>query len=1086
MKTRIKFPFAGLTEWAGGKNASPEALSDVYDGVVGLAAARAAAMVPAPVVLAFPSASEAVEASSVFEAWSGLIGSGLGETVFVPELERDRRFMQEHPVERAKATLAASNGERAVFIGSAAAFFAPTPPPALTSGVALEIRRGGSPGLSKLLGRFVEFDYDDEEVAGEPGEFSRRGGILDVFSIVGELPARIEFFGDEVESIRLYDPISQRTVREVDAYKVFPKAASFGGVDAGGYWNFLDYFPDGRPSLVAVFPSRCAGKLELFGDERLVPAWKRAVSADSVLSLLDPVESAEHAGSAVDLGILPAVDFSERPDIGGDTISGYSEWRAARLADTVNGWLAAGYRVGVAGNLESTPGHMREWCVERGVDPDEIDIIDSVVPSGVVAPELKFAVLTEKEVFSSTAHHHAPPSLPSSESVWRAEWGGEVSDGFPDLAVGDYATHLEYGVCVYHGLGEIESDGVKREMIRLEFANDLTLHVPLSQANLISKYVGASKKPPKLDVKGGKRWLASKVAAARSVRNMALDLLRLQAARMGAKGNAFPPDDLWQKVFEESFPLPETPDQAKTTLEVKNDMSSSSPMDRLLCGDVGFGKTEVAMRAAFKAVADGRQVAIMAPTTILAQQHFYTFKDRFAEHPVIIDVLSRFRTAREKRGILERLADGRIDIVIGTHCLAQKDIEFANLGLLVVDEEQRFGVVHKEWIKRLKTDVDVLTMTATPIPRTLHMALGGLRDLSVLSTPPAGRRPVHTRVCEEDMGIVSEAIRDELARGGQAYYVHNRVKTIRGRAEELERLVPEARFAIAHGRMDEHELESVMGRFLDGDIDVLVCTTIIESGIDVPNANTIIIERADRFGLATLHQLRGRVGRWRRRAHAYLLLPKHGILTGDARKRLSAIRRHAELGAGFRLAMRDLEIRGVGNILGAKQSGHVNAIGFDLYCQLLKATVAEVSGKDFRPRPAVLELEFVVLSEKAPLGKFPAAIPADYIPAERQRLSFHKKIANAASLEETAEIAEELRDRFGALPECVSNLLELAETAVLASVAGWERVRVYEGKVHASAGNAKLRIGGKIPVLPEGGPRKRLEALSRILRGGGA
>ena len=1080
MKTRIKSPVDGLASWASRFAESPEAILNVDGAVAELAAAAVAASAGKPVAVLFPTAPDAVSFAAVYHKWTPLL-EGSGENpVFVPELESDGRFAQEHPVERAKAVRAALDGEAKVFVGSAAAFMATVPPPAGMAEEALDLSRGDRMDPSALAARLVEMDYDDEEIAAEPGEFSRRGGILDVFSVVEDLPARIEFFGDEIESIRLYDPISQRTVRGIDAYDIAPKLREAPG-DAE-YWNFLDYFPDGHPLLVAVFPSLCAERLALRGDRRQQDAWEELLAGENVVRLLDVVESAETEGT--ELGAAPAVDDPADPaEPGNESPAGYAEWRAERLASAMNGWLAAGYAVFVSGSARDVEEHVRQWCRERGVDPDRVAVSDAPFPSGVVLPDAEIAVLTEKELFSTTPHHHAPPPLPVEELKTAAFQSEAAPEDFPDLEPGDFATHLEYGVCVYHGLSEVESGGVRREMIKLEFANDLILHVPLSQANLIAKYVGAAKNRPKLDVKGGKRWLASKAAAARSVKAMALDLLRVQAARLAARSQAFPPDDLWQKVFDESFPLPETPDQAKAAGEVKNDMASPRPMDRLLCGDVGFGKTEVAMRAAFKAVSDGRQVAVMAPTTILAQQHFYSFKDRFAEHPVIIDTLSRFRSRKERRDILERLADGRIDIIIGTHCLAQKEVRFANLGLLVVDEEQRFGVLHKEWIKRLKTDVDVLTMTATPIPRTLHMALGGLRDLSVLRTPPGGRLPVRTRVCVEDPAIIAGAIRDELARGGQAYYLHNRVKTIEKRMEDLRALVPEARFAVAHGRMDENELESVMGRFLDGKIDVLVCTTIIESGIDVPNANTIVIERADRFGLATLHQLRGRVGRWRRQAKAFLLLPKHGIMTGDARKRLAAIRRHTELGAGFRLAMRDLEIRGVGNILGAKQSGHVSAIGFELYCQLLKNTVAEIRGdRGAHLRPATLDLDFLVHAETAPKGKIPAAIPAEYVPAEKQRLSFHKRVANAFTPETAAEIAEELRDRFGPLPEPVSNLLAAAEIAAAAGSAGWTRVKVAGNAVAVSAGNVRLKAAGKNPEIPDGlPPERKLEAIKKIL-----
>jgi transcription-repair coupling factor (superfamily II helicase) len=512
-------------------------------------------------------------------------------------------------------------------------------------------------------------------------------------------------------------------------------------------------------------------------------------------------------------------------------------------------------------------------------------------------------------------------------------------------------------------------------------------------------------------------------------------------------------------------------------------MAAPRPMDRLICGDVGYGKTEIAMRAAFKAVMDGCQVAVMVPTTILAQQHYISFTERFAAQPVTIDMLSRFKTPAEQRETLAKLAEGKIDIVIGTHRLAQKDVVFANLGLVVIDEEQRFGVRHKERLKHFKATVDVLTMTATPIPRTLYMAMTGLRDMSAISTPPNKRLPVRTFVCREDLTIAERAINEELERGGQVFYLHNRVKSIEAKADELRAAVPNAKFAVAHGQMEENALESVMSVFLSGEVDVLVCTTIIESGLDIPNANTIIIDRADRFGLSELYQLRGRVGRWHRQAYAYLFLPAKEMLTGNARKRLAAIRRYSELGSGFRLALRDLEIRGCGNLLGAKQSGHINEIGFELYCQLLRAAVAEEAGKpaEFAPS-ATVSLDFVVHTPKPPKGKIAAAIPAGYIPSERVRLGIFKRLGEAVSEKNVDALLEEITDRFGTPPECVVNFINITRLRIMTGAAGYRKLVVRGGEVELSAGVAVYKTDGAKPVLSAETASAKLAELLEILK----
>lgn len=623
-----------------------------------------------------------------------------------------------------------------------------------------------------------------------------------------------------------------------------------------------------------------------------------------------------------------------------------------------------------------------------------------------------------------------------------------------------------------------------REVLVIEYADNQILYVPLLQAHKVSRYLGSPGRVM-LHRLGGLRWSRDKESARRSVRSYAADMLRLQAMRQAVPGIVFPPDTAETRAFLRAFPFNDTPDQRRSTDEIRADMESPRPMDRLLCGDVGYGKTELAMRAAFKAVSAGYQVAILAPTTVLAQQHYYSFRERFAAYPYTIDVLSRFRSAAEQNEIIRRLGNGGIDIIIGTHRLCNPELKFRNLGLVVIDEEQRFGVKHKERLRRFRAEVDVLTMSATPIPRTLYLAMAGARDLSTLMTAPKLRLPVKTVIAPEEDRLVVQAIEAELARGGQVYYLHNRVRTIEDVAKKLRSMLPEVRFAVAHGQMPEEDLEAVMTSFLEGKVDCLVCSTIIESGLDVPNANTIIIERADHFGLAELYQLRGRVGRWKHQAYAYMLLPKSQLVTSEARKRLSAIRRCSNLGAGFQLALRDLEIRGSGNLLGAEQSGHLNTIGFDLYCQLLKQEVGKLRGEKSEFLPEVeMAIDFISFTLTAPEGKLAAAFPPEYIGGDRLRLDAYRRLSALNSEAELADFAAELRDRYGKLPKCAETLLEVVRLRILAAQAGYEHFTVVDGRVTLNnPGGTIYRKKGLQPVIDyRNPPELRLVHLLALLR----
>jgi len=693
---------------------------------------------------------------------------------------------------------------------------------------------------------------------------------------------------------------------------------------------------------------------------------------------------------------------------------------------------------------------------------------------------------------------------------------------FTDLEEGDYVVHLQHGIGRYLGLqllppgagtkptdAAVAGSSAGQECLVLEYApNDSAqappkLYVPVTEAHLVSKYVGTGKARPPLNTLGGTRWTKAKEHAERAVRDVASELLAIQAARESQPGHPFQPDAPWQREFESSFLFEETPDQMRAIIETKADMERPKPMDRLICGDVGFGKTEVGIRAAFKAVMGGKQVAVLVPTTVLAQQHYNTFRERIADYPVRIELLSRFRTRGAQQRVVKDLATGAVDIVIGTHRLLQGDISFKDLGLVVIDEEQRFGVLHKEKFKMLRRLVDVLTLSATPIPRTLYLALTGARDMSTIQTPPHDRLPVETIVVQYDERVIRDAIQRELNRGGQVFFLHNRVMTIQTMAQKLATLVPQARLVVGHGQMHNDELEEVMTQFVNGEADVLLSTTIIESGLDIPNANTIIIDRAELFGLSDLYQLRGRVGRYKHQAYAYLLLPRHAGLLADVRKRLSAIKQYSTLGSGFKIAMRDLEIRGAGNLLGAEQSGHITAVGFELYCQLLKQSVSSLKGEKVKPRLEVqVRVDFLALNpvEESPKSKVQgpksppaeasaagaqpltaAYIPFNYISDSRQRIEIYRKVAQATDKPSLQDLEKELRDRFGPLPRALELLLKIAELKVLAAERGITAIEVKEDKLMLTRNNDFIMAGTKFPRLVKKDAAARLKEIRKVL-----
>jgi transcription-repair coupling factor (superfamily II helicase) len=756
-------------------------------------------------------------------------------------------------------------------------------------------------------------------------------------------------------------------------------------------------------------------------------------------------------------------------------------------------WLRQEYALHVFCNNDGERQRFEEIWKESGFATGPAPVIHlGSLARGFLWEPARFVVVTDAEIFGR--YKVQRPRRLKSPHALAARSALDID--FTDLEEGDLVVHLQHGIGRYRGLKSVPLGAGPRppdtECLVIEYApadpavEPPKLYVPVSEAHLVSKYVGAGKANPPLNSLGGTRWAKAKEQTEKAVRDVAAELLRIQAVRETQVGHAFKPDTAWQREFESAFIYEETPDQLTAIAQTKADLERPKPMDRLICGDVGFGKTEVAIRAAFKAVMDGKQVAILVPTTVLAQQHFNNFRERMADYPIRIELLSRFRTPREQKKVVAGLAGGTVDIIIGTHRIVQEDIFFKDLGLVVIDEEQRFGVMHKEKFKRLRTLVDVLTLSATPIPRTLYLALTGARDMSTIQTPPHDRLPVETVATAYDERLIRDAIQREMSRGGQVFFLHNRVTTIEAVRTKLQSLLPSARILVGHGQMHADDLEAVMTKFVNGEADVLLSTTIIESGLDIPNANTIIIDRADRFGLSELYQLRGRVGRYKHQAYAYLLLPRHARLLTDVRKRISAMKQYSSLGSGFKIAMRDLEIRGAGNLLGAEQSGHITAVGFDLYCQLLKQSVGSLKGEKVKPRIEVrVALDFLdshggegrVVAGASPYS----GLPHDYITEPHHRIEIYRKLAQANEKPLLEGLQKELRDRFGPLPTPVELLLAIAELKILAGEKNVTSIEVAEDKLRLIRSGDFITVGGKFPRLTKKEPKARLKEIKRLL-----
>ncbi|MGD0814118.1 MAG: transcription-repair coupling factor [Verrucomicrobiota bacterium] len=990
------------------------------------------------------------------------------------------------------------------------------------------LRRGDSLDPLDLVEWLENQGYEPEAQVTQKGDISMRGGILDLWPLTSPWPVRLEFVGNQLESLREFDPLTQVSrdppsqgcgATSPPAGVVIPPGGELGLLKAdeqAPVASLLEYLPAGAIFLLCE-PEMLrdqAGRYE----EQVQEADRFFISCEQFQEEMKKrgvvsVEVSEIENVFIENAVPDAEGFTGKDEMAWQGLEVFrpigdrrpephiAEAQRKEFFDQLHRWLRQDYAVHLFCNNEGERRRFQEIWQEYGLDnSDSLRLHIGPLARGFLFEPAKLAVVTDAEIFGRYKVQR-PRRLKSPQ----AQLGNSLLDiNFSEIVEGDYVVHLQHGIGRYLGLRDLPAAlGQKpvgentqvaatgEECLVIEYAPGdplqpaPKLYVPVSESHLVSKYVGAGRARPPLNMLGGTRWAKTKALAQEAVRDLAGEMLSIQAVRSTQEGHAFPPDATWQHEFEDSFIYEETPDQWRAIVATKKDMETPKPMDRLICGDVGYGKTEVAIRAAFKSALAGKQVAVLVPTTVLAQQHFNTFRERMADYPLRIELLSRFRSRRDQDRVIRDLAGGSVDIVIGTHRLVQDDVVFKDLGLVVIDEEQRFGVLHKEKFKRLRTLVDVLTMTATPIPRTLYLALAGARDMSTIETPPQDRLPVETLVAQYDERLIRDAIQRELNRGGQVFYLHNRVFDIEAVAQRLRALVPQARIAVGHGQMHSDQLEEVMTTFVNGQTDVLLSTTIIESGLDIPNANTIIIDRADRFGLSDLYQLRGRVGRFKHQAYAYLLLPRHAGLLTDARKRINAIKQYSSLGSGFKIAMRDLEIRGAGNLLGSEQSGHIAAVGFELYCQLLKQSVSSLKGEKVQPRLNVnVRLDFLAAGaeeEHSNPQKPAACFPGSYIPEAQQRIEIYRKLAQVNDAASWRALKNELRDRFGPLPPAVDLVLRVADLKIVAAQHGVSLIETQEDKLMLTRHNDFVMAGGKFPRLTKPTARGRLDEIKKLL-----
>ncbi len=1089
------------------------------------ALARLLRQYPAPVWLVVVAEAQQIDALAedlvLFHAADGS-GPPL-EILHFPESHADSRDMRE-AFNAASDRLAVLSKLRTLrrtttqsgtllVLATPAALLQPVPPPADFDARERSLVRGQEQPFQLLLELLRSYDYDGEAVCEAPGQYAVRGGIVDVYPVTAHQPYRLDFLGDNLEDIRALDPVTQRSGESVAsitltaAPQLHTSAAQF---------SLLDYL---NPAAHAVFvePKSLEELFHSLAPDNARPQLDRFSRVCTHLIGLGDLDLASDLFDAAGRdetwdteSLAHHRAYPEEHLPAHERLQAEEEARRQFLVKVAE-WKRTGYAVDFVVSKEGEENRIRELLAGN----KELKKIKPRYLRGAVSegfrvthrnpgiPGPGIVVVSETEIFGRRRQRR----ITTRRALATPSAVDQLLD-FSELVEGDSVVHLQHGVALFRGLTKLETHDGTREVISLEFDDRVTLHVPLQESHLISRYVGLSKTKPQLGRVGSGRWEKTRQAAERATLDLAAELLGIQAQREAQPGHAFAADNDWQREFEAVFPFIETRDQTRAIVEVKTDMERPRPMDRLLCGDVGYGKTEVAIRAAFKAVMDGRQVAMLVPTTVLAQQHLNTFRERMAGYPVVIEMLSRFRSAKEQRQILLAAAAGKIDILIGTHRLVQHDVQFKELGLVVIDEEQRFGVKHKEVFKRWRAHVDILSMSATPIPRTLYLALTGARDLSTIETAPSSRLPIQTIVKSYDEKLVVEAIRHEIRRGGQVFYLHNRVMSIELVARRLRELLPDLAIGVGHGQLGEHQLERMMTEFVAGKYQVLVCTTIIESGLDIPNCNTLIIEGADRFGLAQLYQLRGRVGRFKHQAYAYLLLHRHTRLLDLARQRLSAIRQHNQLGAGFRIAMRDLELRGAGNLLGAQQSGHIVGVGFELYCQLLRQSVARLKGdKHAAAVRATVKFDFVFVGESAEtprpeavdsftalkqaerstdeIAKIQARLPVAYLGEARLRIDFYRRLAMAQSPQQVKELQGELCDRFGKFGREVRALLLVTEIRVRAEQKGLLSVETDGNRLKCVRNSGRrddfIQPSSRFPRLTAPTPLARLKEIITFL-----
>ena len=944
-------------------------------------------------------------------------------------------------VERTRVLKSLAEDDEVIVIAPASSAVRRLPPHELFMGRGVAIKLGDDVDIESIKESLVGMGYERTDLAQFPGRFAVRGGILDIYPLDAEEPYRIEFFDTEVDSIRTFDPETQRSTGKLDSVQIHPmNLMSDQGIeeylkgerpDVEHIWDYM------RDGIIFVDDlDRIREHLELnekeafndfeimlergedekgdekyiVGKDELVPMYKK----EDIYFLQPFAKTYPEEIVLTDnysLSARPVMSYNGHLDV---------------LAKDIRTYIAEGYEITLSAAADGREKSLREFLRDNDIDA-VVKIRRGTLSSGTILPDKKLAFISENNIFNETR-------LPRK----RKHPKGRKLETFAELKHGDYVVHDNHGIGIFIGIETLKNQGVVRDYIKIKYAGHGVLYVPVDQMDVVQKYIGSEGAAPKLNKLGSEEWKRTKARARAAVAEMTDELVELYAKRKAEKGYAFSPDTVWQQEFEEDFPYEETEDQLRSVAEIKADMEDDEPMDRLLCGDVGYGKTEVAARAIFKCLVEGKQAAVLVPTTILASQHYETLKDRFKNYPFKIEMLSRFRSDKEQDKIVEALSKGKVDLIIGTHRLLSQDVKFDDLGLLVVDEEQRFGVAHKERIKGLKTGVDVLTLSATPIPRTLNMSLTGIRDMSLITEPPEERYPVQTYVLEQDDVLIREVINRELDRGGQVFLVFNRVRGILSVADKIRELVPDAEVAVAHGQMSESTLESVMHKFIDGEINVLVATTIIESGLDIPNANTMVVLDADKCGLAQLYQLRGRVGRSNRMAYAYLMYQKDKVLSELSEKRLRAIKEFTEFGAGFKIAMRDMELRGAGNILGAEQSGHMMNVGYELYMRLVDEAARKARGEFIPQKTEDVSVEI----------KSTANIPSWYIENEITKLSMYKKIADIDSIDEMNDCLDELVDRFGEIPKETNSLLKISLIRALATKAFVEKVYEQNGKIY--------------------------------------